>query len=358
MRPALSTILVAAGLALGVVGPAVAGSSHQPDASAGGEAKIVSRMTDTFVEFAGSSENLQSLVNGLRTGGEITLTGGESTGGTDSGGRVATGKGGTTPAPTPATTTFTPPTGTMGYGGVYTSLALAQAQLASYGIDNPTPQQIVAALNGGAITGGTGESVTLEGILAMRADGMGWGEIAHVQGTKVGWVVSGLKHAQGTAASPQATNAAGITDAGGGRAAASKGSNGGGQPNQGVVDAGSGAHGLSGAGHSYRGIQNALGGSAAGAHHAYAHGRAKHHGVVTASSASAGSAAAAAAIVSAAGVGSVAAAGATLSSGGAGIVSAGGGNAYGHGAGHGRYGRGQHHGHRHAYAHGRGKHGR
>jgi len=357
MRPALSTILVATGLALGIAGPAAAESSLDPSASAGGEAKFVSRITDTFVEFAGSPENLQSLVNGLRTGSEITLTGGESTGGADSGGRVATSKGGTTPAATPATTTFTPPTGTLGYGGVYASLALAQAQLASYGIDNPTPQQIAAALNGGAIAGGAGESVTLEGILAMRADGMGWGEIAHAQGTKVGWVVSGLKHAQATAVSPHATSTAGITDAGGGRAAASKGPEGG-KAKQGIVDAGSGAAGQSGTAHPGRGIHNALGANAA-AGPAYAHGRAKHHGVVTASSASAGSAAAAAAIVSAAGVGSVAAVGATSQTGGAGIVSAGGGNAYGHGAGNGRgFGRGHHHGQRHAYAHGRGKHGR
>lgn len=348
MKPALSTIIVATGLALGLAGPVAAESAHETEpglATSGGEAKVTSRIADTFADFAGSQANAASLVNGLRTGGEITLTGGTGTGtntSADSGGRVAASKGGTAPA----TATFAPPTGTMGYGGVYASLALAQAQLASYGIDNPTPQQIAAALNGGTVTSGTGESVALEGILQMRADGMGWGEIARAQGTKLGSVVSGMKHASGGAShrhhSGSEGSGRGIHNALGGNAAAGHAY--GWSKSQSVVAA-TGAS--AGAAVAAAGIVTGTGASpaapAAGA------------GIVTAASAGGGAAGAgAAAIVTpAGGVGSIAATGATSAVGsGGGIVSAAGGtNGHAHGQGH-RHGRG------HAYAYGRGKHGR
>jgi hypothetical protein len=63
---------------------------------------------------------------------------------------------------------------------------LAKASLADQGIHNPTPEQIKAALNGGTITTKSGEQVKLDGVLKMRASGMGWGEIAHKLGFKLG----------------------------------------------------------------------------------------------------------------------------------------------------------------------------
>jgi hypothetical protein len=80
----------------------------------------------------------------------------------------------------------------MGYGNVSTSLALARFQLAQQGINHPTPQQLETALMGGTITA-NGRTVAYQGILQMRADGMGWGEIAHASGTKLGPVVSSIK---------------------------------------------------------------------------------------------------------------------------------------------------------------------
>jgi hypothetical protein len=86
----------------------------------------------------------------------------------------------------------------MGHGNVFTSLALAKQQLGQLGITQPTPQQLQAALTGGTITTGTGATATttqLQGVLTMRSQGMGWGQIAQQQGTKLGPVISGLKSA-------------------------------------------------------------------------------------------------------------------------------------------------------------------
>ena len=98
----------------------------------------------------------------------------------------------------------------MGYGNVSISLALARAQLAQQGITEPTPAQLQTALLGGSITA-NGTTVTYRGILQMRADGMGWGEIAHSFGARLGPIVSGI-HTQNAhlsalpAAVPMSTN--------------------------------------------------------------------------------------------------------------------------------------------------------
>jgi hypothetical protein len=86
----------------------------------------------------------------------------------------------------------------MGHGNVFISLALAKQQLGQLGISQPTPEQLQAALTGGTITTGTGTTATttqLQGVLTMRSQGMGWGQIAQQQGTKLGPVISGLKSA-------------------------------------------------------------------------------------------------------------------------------------------------------------------
>ncbi len=105
------------------------------------------QLIERYTAFAGSKQNATSLVTGLREGKQVTLTRGT------------------------AKETFTPPTGKMGYGNVDHALALAEASLKEKGITRPTPAQLEAA--------------TME-ILRMRADGRGWGEIAHSQGFKLG----------------------------------------------------------------------------------------------------------------------------------------------------------------------------
>jgi hypothetical protein len=120
------------------------------------------RLVEKYDRFAGSEQNARELVTGLRNDTEIELT--------------RRGK----------TTEFTPATSKMGWGNVDHALALAKASLADQGIHNPTPEQIKATLNGGTITTKSGEQVKLDGVLKMRASGMGWGEIAHKLGFKLG----------------------------------------------------------------------------------------------------------------------------------------------------------------------------
>lgn len=164
-----------------------------------GTQRVQARMVSEFSAFAGSEANAESLVTGLRSGTPITLAS------PSSGGTVTT-------------LTFEPPTRPMGHGNVFISLALARQQLASYGITDPTPQEIQAALTGGTITTGSGATattVTLKGILTQRAEGMGWGAIANANGMKLGQVVSGLKSAnQQVATGASADSSATTTSAG------------------------------------------------------------------------------------------------------------------------------------------------
>ncbi|HEU4352210.1 MAG TPA: hypothetical protein VFR66_10095 [Burkholderiales bacterium] len=120
-------------------------------AMAQSEAQLIQRYT----ELAGSTENATSLVTGLREGKEVKLTEGTTT------------------------VSFTPKTEKMGYGNIDNALALAEATLGK----DATPTELKSVL-----TGGTVDNVTYEGILNMRASGMGWGEIAQVLGFKLGEV--------------------------------------------------------------------------------------------------------------------------------------------------------------------------
>ncbi len=126
------------------------------------EAKLVSEFTD----LAGSPDNATSLIRGLRTGSSITL--------------MPEPHQGARPA------TFDSPTKPMGYGNVKIALSLARTQLAQQGNTNPTPVELQGALMGTSGPGGT-----QTGVLQMRADGMGWGQIANSMGVKLGPVMSG-----------------------------------------------------------------------------------------------------------------------------------------------------------------------
>ena len=103
-----------------------------------------------YTRFAGSKANAESLVSGLRDGEQIRLS--------------ADGR----------TTTFKPATDKLGYGNVKIALELTKASLAERGIKNPSPEQIRGAL---------------DGVLEMRASGMGWGRIAQERGFKLGHVM-------------------------------------------------------------------------------------------------------------------------------------------------------------------------
>lgn len=120
------------------------------------------RLIEKYEGFAGSQQNARSLVEGLRHDTPIRLSARDDS------------------------TSFNSPTKPMGYGNVNIALALAKASLADAGIRNPTPEQIQAALVGGTVTDRSGSQVKLAGVLNLRASGMGWGEIAHRLGFKLG----------------------------------------------------------------------------------------------------------------------------------------------------------------------------
>lgn len=259
-----STFLLAGGLALGATAarPADTGETEvlatqtaQMDslATTRGAATVSAKISSDFSGFAGSTANADALVGGLRNGTAVTLSSTDAKGVTTS-------------------TAFTPPTGKMGYGNVYTSLALAKQQLAGLGITDPSAQQIQAALVGGTVIGANGQSTTLTGVLTLRAQGMGWGQIAHSLGYKLGPVISGMRSANSHVASPSTSAAARAGTAAG--TAGGPGTGPGNAYGRGIVT-GTGTPGGVGQGNAYgRGIVTGTGGPAGQAGQAAAgHGR-------------------------------------------------------------------------------------
>ncbi len=168
-----------------------------------GEARVIDKLSGEFSSFLG--DDAKAVVTGLRNGTSISLT---------------TTTPGSTPGAPPATTTTTinPPTGKMGFGNVFISLALAKQQLSQVGIDQPTPEQLQAALLGGSITTGSGTTATttdLQGILTMRSQDMGWGKIAQELGFKLGPVVRGIKAANHGIVGASSPTGSGVVNAGG-----------------------------------------------------------------------------------------------------------------------------------------------
>jgi hypothetical protein len=254
-----------------------------PSEKNSGQNLVATKIADDFYTFAGGEENALALVNALRAGTDATLV------------TVVPPPAGS-PAgtlPTTTQTTVAVPTKPMGWGNVKHSLALARDQLARAGITNPTAAQLQTALNGGDLVvtnaDGTTRTTTVKGILTMRADGMGWGNIAKEGGTKLGHVQKVDMSAKSvksppatttptvtTAAGPAPTttkSTKGITTAAGGNVSATtdKGPKGvttaaGASANQGskgVVTAGGGNAGSNGQGNAYgRGIVTGAGASA------------------------------------------------------------------------------------------------
>lgn len=176
-------------------GVAAEAASMDDIAGTVGGARVEQRISADFSAFAGSESNARSLVTGLRSGGVITLTsaGGASTSASGTGGGSAGASG---LAQGAGTVTITPPTRPMGYGNIYLALSLAKQQLAAQGITNPTPQQLQLALMGGTvISGNPPQTQTVQGVLQLRSQGMGWGQIANNYGVKLGSVVGSMKSA-------------------------------------------------------------------------------------------------------------------------------------------------------------------
>ena len=156
---------IAASLAIMAAAP---GSSFAQTTSTSSTATMnVSKEYSYFLE----KVNSQQVVSDLRNGQWTTTT-------TDPTTKVTT------------TTTEALPTGKMGLGNVKISLALAQESLSQQGIMQPTSEQLHTALVGGQMVAGDPTTQT-NGILQMRADGMGWGQIAQKYDVKLGQLMSG-----------------------------------------------------------------------------------------------------------------------------------------------------------------------
>jgi hypothetical protein len=116
---------------------------------------------------------------------------------------------------TTTTTTEALPTGKMGFGNVKISLALAQESLRQQNIMQPTSEQLHTALVGGQMVPGDSTTAT-NGILQMRSEGMGWGQIAQKYDVKLGQLMSGKQPASTTTTSTTGTTTSkGITTASG-----------------------------------------------------------------------------------------------------------------------------------------------
>ena len=134
-----------------------------------------SRLISSYSTFAGSQSNAKALVQGMESGQSVTLT----------------PAGVQTPTNQPVT--FTPATAKLSPGEVNIALSLAKAELSKAGITQPSPAQLAAALNGGSVTSPTGSQVQMKGVLSERSAGLGWGQIAHALGFKLGALVSASK---------------------------------------------------------------------------------------------------------------------------------------------------------------------
>jgi|GEM_PF-405287 len=191
-KHALLSILCTAALGLPALGAIAHAQTADVDADAVAAAEAggnsVTQFARGYARFAGSQENAEALVAGLRSGGEITLA---------------------SPGIDPDTimeTSFVPVTGAMSFGEANLSLALAEAQLAAMGIVEPTAEEIAWALNGGSLVGTDGELV-FDGVLQMRADGMGWGRIAQELDMHLGEVISTRTPAAGRQSARAAVDA-------------------------------------------------------------------------------------------------------------------------------------------------------
>ena len=190
---------------------------------AGDSLVVETKLIEAYTPFVGTQQNAIALVNGLRSGVEVTLQPAvpgclvlpppppppppppvitppppPPLPGSGLPGSPPPPPGSLPPPPPPTIVTappapppppvpvpepvppasFTPPTGTMGYGNVDIALNLAQQQLVKAGFPKATPAQIKASFIGGTIKNCKGEQTVLQGILTLRAGKTGWGRIA------------------------------------------------------------------------------------------------------------------------------------------------------------------------------------
>lgn len=140
------------------------------------------RLAERYAGLAGSEEAAAALVDQLRTGEDFTVVEEVTT-------TVTNDDGTTTTTTELVERTITNTNGPMGYGEVNITLSLAQALM-----DAGTYADLQSALTGVETTvtnaDGTTSVLVEGGVLAMRADGMGWGQVAQELGFNLGELVS------------------------------------------------------------------------------------------------------------------------------------------------------------------------
>lgn len=152
---------------------------------------VVDRITTQVGPLACSPEDVRKIVEALHTGTPVTLTSNVS-------GQTQTA-------------TFTPTGSPLGYGEAYIALAIAAEQLRTAGVTGcATADQWQAVLFGGpasASTSGTSGSTSVvtsssstqfPGILTLRSQGQGWGQIAQTTNVRLGEIVSNVRSSLGS----------------------------------------------------------------------------------------------------------------------------------------------------------------
>ena len=239
--------------------PTTETSPTQPSTLSQGQENVANKISGDFGEFLQSVDSHQ-VVTDLRNGQWTTTT--------------------TDPTTQAVTTTTEPlPTGKMGWGNVKISLALAQASLSQQGITQPSSDQLYTALMGGELVSGdpaAATTTTMNGILQMRSEGMGWGQIAQQYGVKLGTLMSRINSGHQSAA----TTTAATTSTGEGIVNASGESTG-----SGIVTGKGNGKGIAGQKSQGNGIVSASGKSTGNSFSSVGHGS---EGIVTGSGRSAG----------------------------------------------------------------------
>lgn len=176
-RLLLSTALIAA---LAASAPVLA---QDADAELVAQASVPeARLVQRYTDLAGSEAAAGDLVSDLRTGADFTVVEEVTT--------TTTNPDGTTTDTTELVErTVVNPNGPMGWGEVNISLSLAQAL-----VDSGAYPSLQSALTGIETTvtnpDGTTTITSEGGVLAMRAEGMGWGAISKELGFNLGSLVS------------------------------------------------------------------------------------------------------------------------------------------------------------------------
>jgi hypothetical protein len=170
------TILaIAAFAAFGVVLPlatlAQTTTTTSTNTTESGQGVTGGRLAETFSASVGSKDDAKTVVEGMRAGKDVTVSG-----------VTVSGTG-----------------GTMGYGNINIAMSLAKSQMSP----TSTSKDFLTAL---------------DKVMDMRASGLGWGQIAHALDVNLGQVVSSSKTSNASSKAAQGRHATGssvsLADAG------------------------------------------------------------------------------------------------------------------------------------------------